>query len=277
MRIASLVGRVFGATAAPLTFIGSLIRGARLFHPDGVIYRAEVEPLADGGPLGLLAQRLAGTALVRLSGALREWPESSRGWDLLGAAVRFRSVDEVTPEPRPGDQDLLFATASTVPGIFIAPFRTDVSDFLGNRYYAILPFSLEGAGKVYLRLVPMQSSPAGADRRERLALAAVQNGAVLRLELQVSGREPWLPLATLELREQLDLDDRQLTFHPGSSAMGLVPRGVLQWVRPAAYAASHAGWRLRREVRAEAPGVEERATAPEGRHEEPAEDGLAQR
>ena len=278
MGIQEFIGRVIGATVAPLTFLGSLIRGNRLFHPGAVVYRAEVEPIALGDdPPGLLAQRLAGTALVRLSGALFEWPRSERVPDLLGVVVRFRSIDDVTPQSLPGDQDVLLVTAASIPGIFVAPFRTNVNDFLDNQYYAILPFTLEGVGKVYLRLVPMQSSPAGADRRERLALAAVQNGAVLRLELQVSGREPWLPLATIELREQLDLDDRQLTFHPGSSAMGLVPRGVLQWVRPAAYAASHAGWRLRREVRAEAPGVEERATAPEGRHEEPAEDGLAQR
>lgn len=246
MGIESVVGRVIGATVAPVTFIGSLIRRDRLFHPDGVVYRAEVTPIAQDGPLGLLAQRLAGTALVRLSGGLWEWSARTRAPDVLGVGVRFRSVDEVTPRSLPGDQDLLLVTARSLARLLIAPFRTRVSDFLDNRYYAILPFGLEGAGKVYLRLVPLQSAPAGADRHERLALAVAQRTAVLRLEMQVEGGEPWRPVAAIDLRERLTLEDGELGLDPGSSAMGLVPRGVLQWVRPAAYAASQVGRRLMR-------------------------------
>jgi hypothetical protein len=247
MGIQKFIGRMIGAIVAPFTFLGSLIRGDRLFHPDGVAYRAEVKPLAQDGPLGLLAQRLAGTALVRLSGALWEWPQGKRTPDVLGVVVRLRSLDEVTPRLLPGDQDLLLVTAASLPGLVIAPFRTNVNDFLDNQYYAILPFTLEGAGKVYLRLVPTHRAPAGADRRERLALAVAQGQAVLRLELQVEdGGEQWLPVAAIDLRERLDIADGELTFDPGSSAMGLVPRGVLQWLRPAAYAASHVGWRLTR-------------------------------
>lgn len=255
MGIEKFIGRMIGATVAPLTFLGSLIRGNRLFHPDGVIYRAEVEPIARDGQLGLLAQRLAGTALVRLSGALRGWPQGKRALDLLGVVVRFRSVDDATPRSLPGDQDLLLVTAKSVPGIVLAPLRTNVNDFLGNRYYAILPFTLEGLGKVYLRLVPQAKAPAGPDRRERLALAVAQGKAVLRLEMQVADHgDQWLPIASIVLRERLSIEDRELTFDPGSSAMGLVPRGVLQWLRPTAYAASHVGWRLRRGERAPAAG-----------------------
>jgi hypothetical protein len=247
MGMQTFIGRVIGTAVAPLTFLGSLLRRNRLFHPNGVVYRAEVKPIAPDGPLGLLAQRLTGTALVRLSGGLWEWPQGKRAPDVLGVTVRFRSLDEVTPQSLPGDQDLLLVTAPSLPGLLTAPFRTNVNDFLDNRYYAILPFSLEGAGKVYLRLVPTHSAPAGADRHERLALAVAASNAVLRLELQVEdGDEPWLPIATIELRERLDIEDGELAFDPGSSAMGLVPRGVLQWVRPAAYAASQAGRRLTR-------------------------------
>lgn len=276
MRIANLVGRVLGATVAPFTLLGSLIRGNRLFHPDGVTYRAEVEPLAEDGPLGLLAQRLSGTALVRLSGALREWPQGKRARDLLGVAVRFRSVDEVTPKSLPGDQDLLFVTATSLPGLVVAVFRTDVSDFLSNRYFAILPFSLEGAGKVYLRLVPMQRAPEGADRRERLEHAVARGTAMLRLEARVAdGGGRWLPTVSIDLRERLAIDDRALTADPGSSAMGLVPRGVLQRLRPAAYAASRIGWRLRpRRARGAATGAAAASAAGDGRHASAVERGL---
>ena len=247
MGIQRFMGRVIGAAVAPITFLGSFLRRDRLFHPDGVIYRAEVKPIAQDGPLERLAQRLAGTALVRLSGALWEWPQGKHARDVLGAVVRFRSLDQVTPQSLPGDQDLLLATAASLPGLVVAPFRTNVEDFMDNRYYAILPYTLEGVGTVDLRLVPMQRSPAGDDRRERLALAVAQGTAVLQLELQVKGGgEQWLPIATIDLREPLAIEDAELTFDPGSSAMGLVPRGVLQWVRPAAYAASHVGWWLTR-------------------------------
>jgi hypothetical protein len=247
MGIDEFIGRMIGATIAPFTLLGSLLRGNRLFHPDGVIYRAEVEPIAENGPLGRLAEQLAGTALVRLSGALRGWPQGKHAPDLLGVVVRFRSVDDVTPKSLPGDQDLLLVTAPSLPGLVTGLFRTNVNDFLDNRYYAILPFTLEGLGKVYLRLAPTQKAPAGPDRRERLALAVAEGKATLRLEVRVEEYgEQWLPIAGIDLRERLRIEDRELVFDPGSSAKGLVPRGVLQWLRPVAYAASNFGWRLRR-------------------------------
>jgi hypothetical protein len=247
MRIQEFIGRVMGATVAPFALVGSLVRRKRILHPNGVVYRAEVRSIAQGGQLGQLGQRLAGTALVRLSGALRAWPQGKRGPDLLGVAIRFRSHHDVTAKSLPGDRDLLLATASSMPALVIAPFRTNVNDFLANEYYTLLPFELEGAGKVFLRLVPTQEAPAGADRRERLALAVARHDAVLRLEIQVKALgEPWLPVAAIDLRERLDLEDGELRFDPGSSTMGLVPSGVLQWLRPAVYAASHLGWRLTR-------------------------------
>lgn len=80
-----------------------------LFHPGGFFYRAEVEPIARDGALVRLAERLAGIALVRLSGALWEWPHGKRTPDLLGAVIRFRSSDQVTPPSLPGDQDLCWS------------------------------------------------------------------------------------------------------------------------------------------------------------------------
>lgn len=247
MRIQQIIGRLMGATVAPAAFVGSLIRRNSILHPDGVVYRAEVKPISQDGALGQLAQRLGGSALVRLSGALREWPQSTRGPDLLGVAIRFGAHDEAPSRSPSGVGDLLLATASSMPALVLAPFRTNVSDFLDNEYYALLPFTLEGAGRVYLRLVPKQGAPTGANRRERLALAVARRTAVLYLEVQMADADqPWLPVAVLDLQEQLDIEDGRIAFDPASPPKGLVPSGVLQWLRPAAYAASRLGARLTR-------------------------------
>jgi hypothetical protein len=247
MRIQDIIGRALGLALAPFSFIGSAIRRDRLFHPDGVIYRAEVKPLVKEGLLKPLSERLAGGALVRLSGAIWKWPEGSRRPDLLGIAVRFRGKKQVTPQLLPGDQDITFVTASSVLGLVTAALATDSGDFLDNRYHTILPFHLEGVGRVYLRLVPVQSSPSAPDRHQRLALAVAQHKAVLQLEILATELgDSWIGLATIELRERMLIDDEALVFFPGSSGMGLRPLGVLQALRPEIYTASQAGWRLTR-------------------------------
>lgn len=247
MRIQDIIGRALGLALAPFSFIGSAIRRDRLFHPDGVIYRAEVKPLVKEGLLKQLADRLAGGALIRLSGALWKWPEGSRRPDLLGIAIRFRGQKQVTPQLLPGDQDITFVTASSVLGLVTAALATDRGDFLDNRYHAILPFHLEGVGRVYLRLVPVSSAPPGPDRRQRLALAVAQKKAAIQLEILATELgDSWTPLATIDLRERMLVDDDALMFYPGTSGMGLAPLGVLQALRPEIYTASQAGWRLTR-------------------------------
>lgn len=247
MEIQEIIGRGLGWALSPWVFFASLIRGDRLFHPDGVVYRAEVRPLAKEDPLGELAQRLAGTALVRLTGGLWSWPAGKDRPDVLGIAVRFRATKDLTPSLLPGDQDLLFATADSLPGLAIAPLRTDTGDFLNNQYSALLPFSLAGVGDVYLRLVPQQRSPEGGDRHQRLDRAVQQGSASLQLQLRVGEvGEAWIPIVMIRLRERLAIDQDLLIFDPGTSAMGLEPSGMLQSMRPPLYAASQLGWQLRR-------------------------------
>jgi hypothetical protein len=77
-----------GAALAPLTAGVSRFRHARMFHPDGVVYQASVEPCTERPDLRALAERLSGTCLARFSSALwrrdHEWP------DVLGVALRRR-------------------------------------------------------------------------------------------------------------------------------------------------------------------------------------------
>lgn len=247
MELQQIVGRALGWAVSPWMFFGSLIRGDRLLHPDGVVYRAEVRRIAKDGPVGMLAERLAGTALARLSGGFWQWPAGRNRPDVLGVSVRFRAADELTPSLLPGDQDLLFASARSLPELAVAPWRTDAGDFLNNHYYTLLPFELDGVGEVYLRLVPEQRAPAGTDRHDRLARAASQDMAVLQLQLRVGDTgETWVPVVDVDLREQLPIDEDLLVFDPGTSAMGLEPSGVLQSMRSPIYTASQLGWQLRR-------------------------------
>src|SRR5215471_16468585 len=95
-----MLGRTLGLFFAPVTGMVSFARRGRMFHPEGVVYRGEVFPSSPSQA----AQRLAGPALLRFSGAWwrsRQWP------DVLGIAVRLRSVAEPSAKPAPGDQDLL--------------------------------------------------------------------------------------------------------------------------------------------------------------------------
>lgn len=250
MDIQETIGRALSALFAPFTFISSLVRGDRIFHPDGVVYRAEVKALAHEGPLGELAEKLAGTAIVRLSGGLWPWPQGERRPDVLGVSARFRTDDTASPKKQPGDQDLLFVTARTLAGLALAPLRTRVDDYLDNDYYAILPFKLADVGEVYLRMMPEMRSPVGDDRNDRLARAVERGTAVLRMDLQIGSRKnPWIPLAALRLAEPLKIDEDALTFDPSTSALGLVPYGVLQRSRPGAYGGSQAGRKLARDLK----------------------------
>lgn len=104
--LAEPLGRIAGLGLAPLTAATSALRRARMFHPEGLLVRGRVEPVA-GGTWSRLGSALAGHALVRLSAALFRhgaWP------DVLGCAVRFTREPPDGATPRGGDQDLLLAT-----------------------------------------------------------------------------------------------------------------------------------------------------------------------
>jgi hypothetical protein len=245
MSISNYIGRVLGVALAPAAFVASALRRDRIFHPDGVLYRAEVESAVQHAALRPLAKRLVGVGLVRLSGALWRWPQGRRRPDLLGVSVRVRGNDETTLRRLPGDQDLSFVTATSLLRMPIAALATDTGDYLDNSYYSVLPYRLEGLGQVRLRLVSLQPAPAGADRNRRLELAVAKRKAIFRLELQGEALgDDWHPLVTIDLRDRLEVDEDAFELDPGSSAMGLVPDGLLQSARAEIYAASQAGRRL---------------------------------
>jgi hypothetical protein len=231
------LGALAGAAIAPAFGLGSLIRRARIFHPEGVCHRATAV-VAPGTPFETAAIRLAGEgpALVRFSAA---WWRGGREWpDVLGCAIRFGGGDP-EPLPREGEQDLLLATIPRPILTLAAPLWTDTHHFLANTYHATAPFDLEGVGRVRLRLTALPFDAIGESRVERLERAVERGVAVLLLSVRrVRPFARWRPLVELRVGERLDVDQEALRFDPFANGRGLVPRGFVHNLRRATYALS---------------------------------------
>jgi hypothetical protein len=227
------VGRAAGWLLAPMTGTLSLLRQARMFHPEGTVYRAAVEAVP--GPYANVARRIEGPALARLSTALwrsgREWP------DALGFALRIGREPGI--EAKPGDQDLLFATIRFPWTLPFSPLSTRQHDYLANDYFAVAPFEVEGVGRAKLRLRgPRPTGLQGDDRGEKLQNAIQRGEAVFRFELFVNGR--WEAIATVRLEERVELDQAALRFWPDRAGRGFVPRGFVEAMRKGTYFLSQA-------------------------------------
>jgi hypothetical protein len=227
-------GLVVGGWLAPLTAAVSARRRARMFHPEGVAYRAEVVPASDALGVAAAADRLTGTALARFSTALwrggREWP------DVLGVALRFDGPDS-------SQQDLLLATIRFPWTMPFAPLATRVHGFTWNHYHAVSPFELDGIGPVKLRLrSPRIANHAVRTRAQHLSDLTAEGRArfVLefrRLALPFLSRH-WQPLVSVKLLESVHVDQQALRFSPFRDGAGIHPIGFVHALRVAAYRAS---------------------------------------
>jgi len=238
MRILEALGRLVGGLWAPGVALGSLLRNARLFHPDGMVRWGRVEPIAKDGMLGDLAKRLEGPVLIRLSSA---WWRNDKEWpDVLGMALRLVDSKNIQVQnPATRDQDLLFATIRRGPMLPIAPLFTNVHDFLANDYFALAPFSIQGLGRVKLRLIPMRLPTDVGTRREKLEARIASGTAVLRLEIKAQKiGAKWREVALIEIREKASVDQELLAFNPFRSGRGIVPIGGIHMARAATYKAS---------------------------------------
>jgi hypothetical protein len=245
MDIGGAIGRAAGVLLAPAAALGSFLRGARLFHPDGVVYRVDVHADVTEGALGELGQRIAGPGLARLSGALWRRKPGTSPRDVLGVALRFNTPAVAVPGPGSRAQDLLMASFQYVWQLPFAPLLTNQRGFLANDYYAVLPFRVDRLGVVKFRLVPgaeAAEAGEGMSRFARLEREARRGRAVFHL--QVKGAErgaAWTALATVVLRERVDIDQSALRFTPFRDGAGIEPVGFIQGLRWAAYAGSQVG------------------------------------
>jgi hypothetical protein len=238
MKLEELLGFATGVALAPAAAVGSLLRQGRIFHPEGVVCRAQVTPATTSQGAVDVAAKLAGPAMVRLSGAL--WRREMRP-DILGAAIRFRSDNSLNTKPGPDDQDLLFATIPAIPLLGLSLLTTQVHSYLWDDYYAIGIFEAAELGRIKLRLASPRVPPGTASRDESLDSAIANGRAVFDLQARLARvGSRYEPIARIELTARVDVDQEALRFSPFRNGRGIVPRGFINAARIAPYAASQA-------------------------------------
>lgn len=233
------LGEAIGGWLAPLLATIARMRGARVFHPEGALFRGVLEPTVTDGPYAELAQRLGRTVLARCSPAL--WRNGFEHLEVLGIALRFHDGELAGVAPAAGDQDLLFATIRSPFTMGLAPFTTNAHDFLANDYFAVSPFAFGGDHRIELRLLPLDRYAGEGTRAAKLAAAVESGAARFGLEVRRTLRLGWHAIAEVRLVEAVELDQRALRFDPFQNGAGLEPVGTVHAIRRAAYGASQAG------------------------------------
>ncbi len=240
MRILELLGFAGGAMIAPFAAAGSYLRRARVVHPDGVVYRAEVTIASPGGPARDVATRLAGPALVRLSGAIwRNRSGQERAPDLLGFSIRFRSDPAVSVAPEEGDQDMLFATVRSALLLLPALLTTNVHSFLFDDYHALGTFDSAELGEARWRIATPRIPGADMSREEALEQAVAAGMATFELQAREARLgSQYQPVAQIRLIERVNVNQAALRFSPFRTGRGITPRGFLHALRIVPYPAS---------------------------------------
>ena len=224
------IGALVGIALGVVVFAVSLVRGARAVHAEGVVCRAIITSET--------VPRLAGPALVRLSGAFTGAHATAP--DVLGLAIRWQTgaVDDAAV----GDQDLWLATFESFATAGRDRAATDAHDFLANHYSTVTPWWLPGRGPVTLRLIPTSPRRGPGDRLVNLD-AALADGATLQLAL--GSRAAPEVIGELRLVARLAVDDRPLRTSPRRHGRGLRALGLRNGIRAAVYPMSQAARRLR--------------------------------
>jgi hypothetical protein len=235
LSILFVIGAVVGLALAVLIVPISLYRGARAVHADGVVCRAA---LVARDPAG---RRLAGPALVRLSGAIAG--QATTGTDVLGLAVRLQRA--ASDDARDGDQDLLLGTFESFHTAARDRATTRAGDYLANAYSTVTPWWLPGHGAVTLRLVPPPAQPAdrGGDRLARLDADLAGDRA--RFVLAVGTGADQVAIAELQLIARIALDDRRLRASMVRQGRGVRPLGFRNGIRATVYPLSQLARRVR--------------------------------
>ena len=232
LAIGFVLGALLGLVLGPVVFLISAWRAARAVHAEGVVCRAE---LIARDPA---AERLAGPAVVRLSGALD--PQATPGSDVLGMLIRMPPDGSAR-----SDQDLLLGSFRS----FVTAARdraaTDAGDYLANRYSTVTPWCVPGRGPVILALVPPPAAPRerGSDRLARLTADLAADRARFALAVRARGSDD--VIGELRLVERLPVDDRALRASMLHQGRGIRPLGIRNGIRATVYPLSQIARRLR--------------------------------
>jgi hypothetical protein len=227
--VGAAIGIVIGVLAI---FWISLVRGKRVVHADGVLCRAEITATDR-----IVGPRLAGPAIVRLSGAFED--QETKASDVLG--FELRAQREASDDPEVGDQDLVFGTFTSFRHAARDRAQTNIGDYCGNTYHSVTLWTLPELGPQKLTLLSPPAAPKdrGTDRLARLEADLEAKRA--RFTLNAGVRE----LATIKLLDRIAVDDAALQVSMFRCGRGIRPTGLLNGIRATVYPLGQLGRRLR--------------------------------
>jgi hypothetical protein len=225
-RIAELFGLVFGYIIGIFFAGGSILRNSRFFHPRGLLFCGELEALPDS-PIPLPPH-----VLIRFSSGwwkYKEWP------DVLGISLRLSESPVRNIVPLKNDRDFLFASFRHPWELPVAPFFTDHHDYLANSYYAISPFRLKSGEYVEFMIDPSRGNRTTGTREEKLTGNVMSGKVILRLLMKTEKQESWKLIGRIRVRDESDMDQEALRFHPFLTGRDLRPAGFIQHLRYGTY------------------------------------------
>jgi hypothetical protein len=223
MRPPTLPARVAAASERGFEAL-SRTRGRRIFHPDGIAFRATLRVHDGVAGVPVLSAGVAHEAIARFSRGLG----LPRGrTDFLGLAIRIGD-----------EQDVLLASSSPRQGLRFVPLPA--RSFCGTTLSSLLPF--HAGERVVLVAARVEGEPTAAgDQLVELEQAAAREPVTAALTLA----EPtgaWRRFGIVEIGERLPADeDQALRFDPWRCAGGLVPWGRINRLRAPAYRGSRRG------------------------------------
>lgn len=231
-----VVGALLGLIIGFFVFFVSLVRGARAVHADGVVCRAEIAACD-----GVVGPRLAGPALVRLSGAFEA--QATTGSDVLGLDIRMQKSP--SSDAHAGDQDLLLGTFESFSTAKHDREATNAKDYFGNKYSTVTPWWVAGTGPATLRLRPARELPAdrAPTRLERLDTDIAADNARMVLSMHIHDKAT--DLAEVRLIERLPTDARKLRASMFRQGRALRPLGLRNGIRATVYPLSQLARSLR--------------------------------
>ena|GEM_PF-1133553 len=212
----------------------SRLRGARSFHPDGVVFEAAVEiddPPGDLADVPLLGEPGSHRAVVRLSRALglpRPIP------DIHGFAIRF--VDAYGPGRH---QD--FLTVTSLDGAVAQHVLLPTGGFFSLPFSTLLPYRMGDE----VRLVGARPATEPADESESLGqLLATVDERPVRFDLTLARLlGSWTSIGTVTLGHRVPESEAQrIRFNPWNTGGNIRPTGPFMGLRESAYRESQRGW-----------------------------------
>lgn len=206
--------------------VASRLRGARVFHPRGVVVAARWNPdprLFPGSPLTAAAR----PALLRVSHAIGLPPGLP---DILGVAIRV-----VDAHGAGRHQDLLLASSGDGP--VGRHLLRPVAAVTGTLLSSLLPYDVAGVGRH-----PVLARPVGSERPVTYA-EVVQDPETTMPDLEVVVGSAWprrLAIVTAQERVPPTAGER-VRFDPWNTGPELRPAGLINRLRRPAYHASQRG------------------------------------